>query len=186
VADPRSKKADVDAVARLAERLGRTRRRYRDIRWPGGELIVRLYVPPEEERQFAKRCAIDRLREIGLPVTALTADALDEESAMQLLAMCLQDPQRPLAGAAGAQGRCEPLESADVLRGTIDADERTAFVVELADLIREVDPRLYELSPADRAAVDDALKKKDESRLRSFGSSALARYLITSESRPAT
>lgn len=183
MSDPRQKRYDAESAAKLASRLGRRTLRHRDVVWPGGTLRVRLWAPTTEDKQLAYAAALDRMRATGTPVTAITHEELREENTLQVLAMCVQDMDRPLAGEAGTSGRCEPLATADELRATLDTFEREALVDELNELIETVAPDLTSLADEDRLLVEEALKKKDARSLRNCGSRTLSAFLLSTVGR---
>lgn len=179
MSDPRQKRFDPESAGKLADKLGRTQQRYRDVTWPGGALRVRLYAPTIEDQQLAYAAALERLRGAGVPVNAVTHAELTAENNLQVLALCIQDPLRPLPGFPGVQGRCEALATAEELRGVLDGFEREALVEELNELIESVAPDLAELVEEDRAIVEAALKKKDLTALRRCGSRTLSAFMLS-------
>lgn len=65
-------------------------------------------------------------------------------------------------------------------------DQLQALWRRYVDLEAEMDPLARPLTEAEFVGIRDAAKKKDAALLMSYGSSALATYAITTESRPAS
>jgi hypothetical protein len=100
---------------------------------------------------------------------------VSSETAVRLLAVAIRDPGDP----------AKPLAS---LEEWLEADD--AQIGELyrryTDLVAELDPEAVDLTPAEAAAIADAVKKKDATALLAFGSSRLSAFMLRSASQPAT
>lgn len=175
---PSSEEIRLSRGRQLIDRLGRGKLHYIDLTWPGGKLRFRLRALTASDRQNATADAIQRCKEIGMPIEPMFAEEYSEEVVVQRLWRALEDPLAPLAGAPN--GECERLfENATLLRDTFTPGERAAMFDCLVDLEEEIDPLPETMDPADVEAIMDAIKKKDPTLLRGFGSITLRNFIVT-------
>jgi hypothetical protein len=167
----------------LIERLGRGKQLYRDFTWPGGKLPCRLRMLSNSELQLATAGAVKRWADLDCELSALLANDFADEVVTQRLWLGLEDPERPIDG--DRFGRCLRLfDTVDEFRDLTTAAERAAVFDAYVDLEEETDPSPTVLDEATRKRIEDAVKKKDETGLKGFGSSTLRLYLLTTGSPP--
>jgi hypothetical protein len=167
VADART---EARAVSRLAQ-MRRGKRELKDARWPGLDAPLKLRVLTTAEVQECHAAAHVRFDQLKMPLgTLLTAQPYEDELAIQLLHRACrnaEDAELPFA------------IDADDLRENSTVDERDIVVQMYQDLADEVNPAPDTMDAAELAVIEDAVKKKDRSRLLAFGSCALASYLLS-------
>lgn len=167
----------------LIERLGRGKQLYRDFIWPGGKLPCRLRMLSNSEVQLATAGAVKRWADLEVELSALIANDFANEVVTQRLWLGLEDPTRPIDG--DRFGRCMRLfDTVDEFRDLTTEAERAAVFDEYVDLSEETDPAPGLLDEGTRKRIEEAVKKKDETRLRGFGSSTLRAFLLTTASPP--
>lgn len=116
-----------------------------------------------------------RMAELGLTLTAFTAGAWESERAVQTLARCVrtaEDHDAPVG---------TPAEWAELDTNTINK----CWTV-YGDVFDRLAPLDGELPESTRKQIFAALVKKNATALRSFGVNALATFLLSMESPPAT
>jgi hypothetical protein len=169
-----------EAERRLAA-LRAPRRKYLDVFWPeiddegvvsASKLPLKLAVLSCTGLAEAHGCAnaycvvdlkIDPEAVLHLPIFQ------DEYVTQVLFRACrdAEDPEQPLAAS--------PAD----LRDATTADERTALFDMYQDWRSSVDPSPDELPPAVMAAMEEAVKKKDQGALLAFGGRRLSNFLLS-------
>lgn len=174
--------AEVDA---MVARMERGRAQWRDVRWPGGKMMVRMRTLATGELQEAEAASYERFRDLKLELNGLTLDTLAAEKVTQILWRACMDPNRPVEGRAE---RWRPMyRTAAIMRDATKPDERALMWAEYEDLRIVVDPSPdTELDQETLADIDEALKKRSLPLLACIGSWRLASYLLITESRRST
>lgn len=166
--------AEVDA---MIARMRRGRAQWRDVRWPGGQLMVRLQVLSSTDTQLALAAAIHRFDELEIPVNGITIEELAAEKVTQILARACRDPEK--VDPRRADHWLPTFRNADILREVTSVDERAAIWVDYQELRASTDPAVdHELDEDALADIDEALKKNSLPLLASVGSWQLGLYLL--------
>jgi hypothetical protein len=167
--------AEVEA---MIARLRRGRQVWRDVRWPGGEMMVRMRVLSSSEMQLALADAFKRFEELELPVNSITLEELTMEKVTQVLWRACGNPERPTPGYSG---RWDPaFRTVEVFRDATHPEERAAVFVDYVQLKDDADPSPdLILDPEVIEDIEEALKKKSVVHLASCGSWPLAIYMLT-------
>lgn len=170
-------------MSRLSE-LSKGRREYLQAYWPANPQLgrpdpipMKLQVLSDDEMQRAIAAAHARLRDLKMEVGQYTADELETETSVQVLALACRDNDQP-ATVSFAQ-------DADDLRQNSTPWERG----EVVDAWRPWQERrnpTRALSADEEREIDAAIKKKAATTLRAFGADTLVSYMISSASRPPT
>lgn len=149
--------------------------------WPGTDASVGTFVLRVltcTEQQEAHAAAYERLASLKLPPNeTVNIGVFHDELATQVLSRACRDSKMPDR---------EFFESAEVLRDHTTADERALVVDWFTAHQSAVDPAPGELSPELFGKILELVKKKDMTGLNAFGSSMLARFLLSSDSPPST
>jgi hypothetical protein len=127
------------------------------------------------EVQECQAAAYVRFRELGIPVDVISLALFEDEVLVQILYRACRDPEDP--------DRLAFCADAADLRDHTTVDERAALFALYRDFCAEQDPDPGELTAELIQEIDEHIKKKDESRLRSYGSPVLVTYLLTTASR---
>lgn len=116
-----------------------------------------------------------RMKERGIELTTLTALTFDAERAVLTLARAVRMPG----------DHATPFGSAEDW-GQVDQDTFTACWTVYGDVRERLAPFDVPLDEATQEGILFAISKKNSMLLRSYGVAALATYLLTSESQPAS
>jgi len=164
--------------ARMLAELRKGRRHTRECGFPGMPEVRMVVVPLfVDELQVAHAAAEARFRDLGIEVTVLTADDFTSELHLQILSRALRDPDDP-------ELRCPMFRDADELRSNSTADERTLLVDEYVEVQSAANPAQESVPNEVFDEIQDAIKKKDQTRLSYIGSRMLSLYLLSSDSQP--
>ena len=151
--------------------------------WPGTTKPICLQVLSKDGVQLAQAAAVKRFRELELPLPGEDLTFLEdfqEELCVQLLwRACRRAWSDEATGERRWDVRYPACPSADELRRSTTVDQQLAMYAEYRDLenLHNPDP---DTMPAELLEqLVEAVKKKHETRLRSFGSSTLARFLLS-------
>ncbi len=162
----------------LVDRLGRGRALARRTTWPGGSLELELRVLTREEAGAAFAAAMAACAKRGIDEKSTSPRAVEartDEEVVQILVRALRD----LDG--------HPLfASADELASIATDDELAALYAAYSDHRQDIDPSPDTMPEADFQALEEAVKKKDETLLSSIVSSMPRAWLRTSVLRLAT
>lgn len=139
--------------------------------WPGiPELSFQLCALTCSEAQEAVAAAWQRFKDLDLEVTPLLAEEWSAEEITQRLYLAIREldnhEQRMFA-------------NAKELRDHSSEPARYEIWQDLDEIEKSIASNFNELTPAVLEEIDDAIKKKDVERLRSFGRNMLAIYTIT-------
>lgn len=165
--------------AALLERLGRGRDLRKRVTWPGGTLELDLQVLSRGETADALSAAVSACTARGIDQASTSVRAVEartDEEITQILARAIRDAEtgRPL------------FASAEELASIATDDELVALFNAYADHRHDVDPDLGEMPEEEFRALEDALKKKDETRFNSIVSTMPRAWLRTSVFRLVT
>ncbi len=176
--DPRNGRAPSPGASRVS-RLARGTRYGRTVLWPGTDVEVHIRPLSCAQVQECYAGANERFRDQldNLPSSGLFVDPFQDELSIQILARACRVPERP-----------EELffPTPDDLRDNVTPQERDAMMGVYADVANGIDPELHELEPAVLEAILEAIKKKDETRLSSFGAPTLVTFLLTMGNQPSS
>lgn len=155
----------------LIAALRRGTRAERECVWPGADGFDFVLVPLLcGQLQEAYADAQKRFDILGIEVTLLTHDNFIAEVNTQVLAIAIRDPDD--------ESRATRLfKTGAELRNLITEEERTDLTTEFIELQEAANPDLDTLTPERLDEISEAVKKKDLSTLRSFGSNTLSFYL---------
>lgn len=162
---------EAKALSRLGE-LRRGKTVFQDMVWPGLDLPFKLQVLTDSEQQECLADAHRRFERLNIPIGPMTIDDFESEIVVQVLHRACRDPETPWDATFAA--------SADDLRENVNARQRQAVFDCYVDLQERHNPRAGAISAELHAEILEAVKKKDRSRLREFGSDSLASFLLTS------
>ena len=143
--------------------------------WPVGDGFEFVLVPLDcDELQLADNDALKRFQMLGQEITLLNHDDLISETNIQILARAIRDIEDETRATRlfknGAQ-----------LRKLITPETRNALISDFLELEALANPDIDELDEDTVESIRDAVKKKDASELRSFGSNMLSCFLISSD-----
>lgn len=151
-------------------------------RGPRGELVElpilgRAWVQlvGHEATQQVEADTFRRMQERGLELSGVTALSYESERAVLTLARSVRSPE----------DRDAPFGSVDEW-SQIDSHLVAACWTVYGDVVDRLAPLDADLPQEHRAQILGAILKKNGPLLRSFGVTALATYLVTTESPPAT
>jgi len=160
------------------EKLRKGLDHFRDVCFPGQPEFELSLVPLSvAELQVAQAEAERRFRDIGLGLNVLNSDDFASELHIQVLARSMRSK---------GDRTVRLFSDADELREMLTADERTHLTSDYIDLQSEANPTPEEMSDELFVEIEEAIKKKDQSRLNSIGSNMLATYLLSMASRSPT
>jgi hypothetical protein len=169
------------AEARMSTRLAKIaagKRVTRLTRWPQLDFDVLLRVLSNADTQACHARAIARFADLKIPIDAIvTANLFQDEIVLQVIHEACRDPEHPEQTYA---------VDADDLRENTTNRQREAMMEIYADFAAEVDPDAEQMSSELVGGIVDAIKKKDSVRLKSYGSRALATFMLSSVSPPST
>lgn len=174
--------ATIDRQSKGARMLASLRKgldNYRDCSFPGVEMPLVIVPLFNDELQEAQADAEARFRKLKIEVTVLTAEDLNSELQLQILARAIRDPE-------DATRTKVLFRDADELRANSTADERMLLVDDYLEVQAKANPAPEEISDEVFKQIEAAVKKKDQSLLNSIGSRMLSLYLLASESQPST
>lgn len=170
-------------MSRFTE-LAKGTREYLPAFWPANAqlgrpepIAMRLAVLTDDDFQLSIADAHARLRELKLEIGAYTADELETETSVQVLARACRDAADPdkvsfAVDAEDLRKHTAPWERAEVIDAWRPWQERR-------------NP-MRALTVEERQAVEENVKKKDGASLRACGLDLLVGFLLTSESPPST
>lgn len=168
-------------VAGIAARLGRGKSLRMDAVWPGGTLPIQLQILTASERAQSVAAAHAALKFRGIEVDGgkldpLTVETVAVEVAHQVVARAVLDAE------TGA-----PLfASAAELGAAATEDEIEALFNLYSDHRQNVDPAPGDLTDEEFRALDEAVKKKDVTRVSDIARSMPRRSLLTTVVRLAS
>ena len=155
-----------------AARLGRGKSLRKPFTWPGGQLGLVLVVLTSLERDDSRAAAFERVKQRKLDPTKLDATTIElvaTESVCQMLARAVLDPTTG-----------EPyFSSAEEMRAIATDDEIDALFNLYSDHKRSVDPDIRTISDEEFREIDEAIKKKDVTRLSDIASGLPRRSLLS-------
>lgn len=156
----------------VADRLGRGKSLLMEAVWPGGTLPIKITVLTSAEREAARAAAYADVQKSGVdPMEAkpVPASLVAAESVRQILALAILD-----ADTGG------PLfASAADLKAAVTEDELDVLFYWYSQHRRDLDPDWKSLSEEEFREIDEAIKKKDASRLNAIASGMPRRSLLT-------
>ncbi len=151
--------------------------------WPGTTKEICLQVLSKEGIQLAQSAAVKRFRELELPLPGedLTfIEDFQEELCVQLLwRACRRAWTDEKSGERRWDLRYPACPTAEELRSSTTVDQQLAMYAEYRDLEDRHNPDPDKMPAELLEQLVEAVKKKHETRLRSFGSSTLARFLLS-------
>jgi hypothetical protein len=176
--------AEVQAASALA-RLRRGRRLTGKGKLPdtGEPFGWRLLTGIEEDQAVAQACA--RLNDLGIPVELRSYSDLEQAVAWEVLSLAMRDLEPELGGNGEPYPRPFAEDSLE-LRDLLSETECDILFSDYGDFRASVDPDPWELDPETYRAIAEAVKKKHVANLTSFGSRALASFLLTLDNPPST
>lgn len=136
---------------------------------------------PGNVHQEAEAAAVRWLRKLEIPYEIAARGAMRAEIEWQTLWRVMRDPASPtMQRERQPPWRWKPLTK-DVaqLRTLLTDDERAKLMNDYLDFEEVHNPRLDTMTAEAAAGVVELLKKKDLAGLVSFGSCALANYLLS-------
>jgi hypothetical protein len=161
-------------LSRIAKRTEATR----VVRWPGRDQDVLMRPVGNTGKQDALSRAFQRFQALKLDLeNRLFWDDFQDECINQILFAACRDPEDvdvPFAA------------TADELRDATMPNERAELFAIYQDFEAEVDPDPRRLGADEVAEIIDLVKKKDETRLRAFGSCRLVSFLLSTDELPPT
>ena len=163
------------SAARLQSKLASMRRKsteYRAATWPGLDLPLKLRLLSNADVQLCHAAALARFEAIGIPTDKmLSVDLFEDEVMLQVLHRACRDPEKP--------DELTFADDADDLRENTTVDQRAEMFTLYRDFQADYDPRLDAMPAAVVEQIVEALKKKDQRLLRSFGARALSSFLLS-------
>lgn len=155
---------------------------YRDVVIPvAGGVRCKMRLLGHDEQMAATAAFAERVRELRLDADWLSKDTLEQERARQYLMRACRDPDD-----VGRQVGDAEDWSSEAINGPI----LIGLWIDYADMVATFDPagadQLDPLSAEDLRDLAAAVEKKSVATLVAFGSSKLARYLLSSADQPAT
>jgi hypothetical protein len=169
-------------MTRLTD-LTKGRREYLASQWPANPKLGRPEAMPlkiqaltDEDFQECVAAAYERFRSLKLETNAYTADDLESEISIQILARACRDPEQP--------DKVSFAVDADDLRRNSSPWERT----EVGEIWKQWQDERNPtgLSQPERDRIAALVKKKEVTTLKACGVDSLASYLLTMASQPST
>ncbi len=140
-------------------------------KWPGEDGFEFVLVPLDcDQLQLAGNDALKRFAKLDQEITLLNHDNFITETNIQILARSIRD--------IDDETRATRLfKNGAQLRKLITPEVRNQLTTEWLELEAIANPDIDELDEDVVASIREAVKKKDLSELRSFGSNTLACFL---------
>lgn len=163
----------------IMERLGRGRDLRHRMTWPGGTMELELQVLTRGETASALAAALVACAARGISESATSPRSIEarvDEELTQILAIAIREPET----------HERVFKSADELAAVATDDELVTLFGAYSDHRHAVDPDPEEMPAEDFAALEDAIKKKDERLLSDIVFGMPRPWLRTSALRLAT